>query len=101
MHNIIKNLIYPEVTLSKFNLNVEDYDFLRYWMSRFTFEDLGNKYITNDKFFNSYNKFFIHGIDTVLKRLMLGYTIRLDRLYGTSTDSAYSLKIIKKILSFS
>ncbi len=89
MHNIIKNLIYPEITLSKFNLNVEDYDFLRYWMSRFTYEDLGNKYITDDRFFNSYNKFFIHGMDTILKSTDIRVYNKIGQAYGTSTDSAY------------
>ena len=99
MHNIMKNLIYPEITLSKFNLNVEDYDFLRYWMSRLTFEDLGNKYITNDKFFNSYNKFFIHGIDTVLKKTDIRVYNKIGQAYGTSTDSAY-IKNYKEDIEF-
>ena len=99
MHNILKNLIYPEITLSKFNLNVEDYDFLRYWMSRLTFEDLGNKYITNDKFFNSYNKFFIHGIDTVLKKTDVRVYNKIGQAYGTSTDSAY-IKNYKEDIEF-
>ena len=99
MHNILKNLIYPEITLSKFNLNVEDYDFLRYWMSRLTFEDLGNKYITNDKFFNSYNKFFIHGIDTVLKKTDIRVYNKIGQAYGTSTDSAY-IKNYKEDIEF-
>ena len=99
MHNIMKNLIYPEITLSKFNLNVEDYDFLRYWMSRFTYEDLGNKYITNDKFFNSYNKFFIHGMDTVLKKTDVRVYNKIGQAYGTSTDTAY-IKNYKKDIEF-
>ena len=99
MHNIMKNLIYPEITLSKFNLNVEDYDFLRYWMSRFTYEDLGNKYITNDKFFNSYNKFFIYGMDTVLKKTDVRVYNKIGQAYGTSTDSAY-IKNYKEDIEF-
>ena len=99
MHNIIKNLIYPEVTMSKFNLNVEDYDFLRYWMSRFTFEDLGAKFIGDDQFFNSYNKFFIHGMDTILNNTDIRVSIRLDRLMEQQLI-VHSLKIIKKMLSF-
>ena len=89
MHNIIKNLIYPEISISKFNLNVEDYDFLRYWMSRFTYEDLGAKYIGDAKFFNSYNKFFIHGTDTILKNTDIRVYNKIGQAYGTSTDNAY------------
>ena len=99
MHNIMKNLIYPEITLSKFNLNVEDYDFLRYWMSRFTYEDLGNKYISDDRFFNSYNKFFIHGMDTILKSSDIRVYNKIGQAYGTSTDSAY-IKNYKEDVEF-
>jgi hypothetical protein len=99
MHNIMKNLIYPETALSKFNLNVEDYDFLRYWMSRFTYEDLGVKYIDDDKFFNSYNKFFIHGTDTILNNTDVRVYNKIGQAYGTSTDSAY-IKNYKEDLEF-
>ena len=99
MHNIIKNLIYPEVTMSKFNLNVEDYDFLRYWMSRFTFEDLGAKFIGDDQFFNSYNKFFIHGMDTILNNTDIRVYNKIGQAYGTSTDSAF-IKNYKEDVEF-
>ena len=99
MHNIMKNLIYPEISISKFNLNVEDYDFLRYWMSRFTYEDLGTKYIGDDKFFNSYNKFFIHGTDTILNNTDVRVYNKIGQAYGTSTDSAY-IKNYKEDLEF-
>ena len=99
MHNIMKNLIYPETSLSKFNLNVEDYDFLRYWMSRFTYEDLGAKYIGDDKLFNSYNKFFIHGTDTILKNTDVRVYNKIGQAYGTSTDSAF-IKNYKEGIEF-
>ena len=99
MHNIIKNLIYPEISFSKFNLNVEDYDFLRYWMSRFTYEDLGAKYIGDAKFFNSYNKFFIHGTDTILNNTDIRVYNKIGQAYGTSTDSAY-IKNYKEDVEF-
>ena len=99
MHNIIKNLIYPEIFLSKFNLNVEDYDFLRYWMSRFTHEDLGAKYIGKAKFINSYNKFFIHGTDSILSNTDVRVYNKIGQAYGTSTDSAY-IKNYKEDVEF-
>ena len=99
MHNIMKNLIYPEISISTFNLNVEDYDFLRYWMSRFTYEDIGAKYIGNAKFFNSYNKFFIHGTDTILSNTDVRVYNKIGQAYGTSTDSAY-IKNYKEDVEF-
>ena len=99
MHNIIKNLIYPEISISKFNLNVEDYDFLRYWMSRFTYEDIGAKYIGDAKFFKSYNKFFIYGTDTILNNTDVRVYNKIGQAYGTSTDSAY-IKNYKEDVEF-
>ena len=89
MHKIMKNLIYPETSLSKFNLNVEDYDFLRYWMSRFTYEDIGDKFKTEKKYFDSYNKFFIHGEDTIVRDKNIRVYNKIGQAYGTSIDNAY------------
>ena len=73
MHNIIKYIFYPEIfdKTNTFNLNVEDYDFLRYWMSRFTYEDIGEKFIGDEIFFETYNKFFIHGDEQSVSNCLL------------------------------
>tara|TARA_B100001063_G_scaffold63445_1_gene57465 strand:+ start:694 stop:1854 length:1161 start_codon:yes stop_codon:yes gene_type:complete len=91
MHNIIKRIIFPSKfdDDNAFNLNVEDYDFLRYWMSRFTYEDLGNKFTADKKYFESYNKFFIHGVDTVVTNKNIRVYNKIGQAYGTSTDNAY------------
>ena len=91
MHNIIKRIIFPSKfdDDNAFNLNVEDYDFLRYWMSRFTYEDLGNKFTTDKKYFESYNKFFIHGVDTVVTNKNIRVYNKIGQAYGTSVDNAY------------
>ena len=91
MHNLLKIIIFPS-KLDKenvFNLNVEDYDFLRYWMSRFTYEDLGDKFRNDKKYFDSYNKFFIHGSDTVVNNRNIRVYNKLGQAYGTSVDNAY------------
>ena len=91
MHNLLKRIIFPS-KLDKenvFNLNVEDYDFLRYWMSRYTYEDLGDKFRTDTKYFDSYNKFFIHGSDTVVNNRNTRVYNKLGQAYGTSVDNAY------------
>ena len=91
MHNLLKRIIFPS-KLDKenvFNLNVEDYDFLRYWMSRYTYEDLGDKFRTDKKYFDSYNKFFIHGSDTVVNNRNIRVYNKLGQAYGTSVDNAY------------
>ncbi len=91
MHDILKRIIFP-LKFDKdktFNLNVEDYDFLRYWMSRFTYEDIGDKFKTEKKYFDSYNKFFIHGEDTIVRDKNIRVYNKIGQAYGTSIDNAY------------
>ena len=91
MHNILKRIIFP-LKFDKdktFNLNVEDYDFLRYWMSRFTYEDIGEKFKSEKKYFDSYNKFFIHGEDTIVRDKNIRVYNKIGQAYGTSIDNAY------------
>ena len=91
MHNILKRIIFP-LKFDKdktFNLNVEDYDFLRYWMSRFTYEDIGDKFKTEKKYFDSYNKFFIHGEDTIVNDRNIRVYNKIGQAFGTSVDNAY------------
>ena len=90
MHNLIKYIFYPEIFDSNntFNLNVEDYDFLRYWMSRFTFEDIGEKFIGDENFFETYNKFFIHGDEQSVSNEQIRVYNKIGQAYGTSIDNA-------------
>ena len=68
-------------------------------MSRFTHEDLGAKYIGDPKFFNSFNKFFIYGNDTILSNADVRVYNKIGQAYGTSTDSAY-IKNYKEDIEF-
>ena len=90
MHNLIKYIFYPEIfdSTNTFNLNVEDYDFLRYWMSRFTYEDIGEKFIGDEKFFETYNKFFIHGDEQSVSNEQIRVYNKIGQAYGTSIDNA-------------
>ena len=89
MHNLIKYIFYPEIFDSNntFNLNVEDYDFLRYWMSRFTYEDIGEKFIGDENFFETYNKFFIHGDEQSVSNEQIRVYNKIGQAYGTSIDN--------------
>ena len=58
-------------------------------MSRYTYEDLGDKFRTDKKYFESYNKFFIHGVDTVVTNKNIRVYNKIGQAYGTSTDNAY------------
>ena len=90
MHNLIKYIFYPEIfdSTNTFNLYVEDYDFLRYWMSRFTYEDIGEKFIGDEKFFETYNKFFIHGDEQSVSNEQIRVYNKIGQAYGTSIDNA-------------
>ena len=89
MHNLIKYIFYPEIfdKANNFNLNVEDYDFIRYWMSRFTYEDIGEKFIGDEKFFETYNKFFIHGDEQSVSNEQIRVYNKIGQAYGTSIDN--------------
>ena len=89
MHNLIKYIFYPEIfdSTNTFNLNVEDYDFLRYWMSRFTYDDIGEKFIGDEKFFETYNKFFIHGDEQSVSNEQIRVYNKIGQAYGTSIDN--------------
>lgn len=90
MHNLIKSIFYPSIydKDNYFNLTVEDYDFLRYWMSRFTFEDLGKKFIGDENFFETYNKFFIYGDEKIVSNRGIRVYNKIGQAYGTSVDNA-------------
>ena len=91
LDGVIKRIIYPELfdQQSRFNLTDEDYNFLRYWMSRFTYEDIGRDYIKDSMYFDSYNKFFIYGdIASSIDRKIRVYN-KLGQAYGTLTDISY------------
>ncbi len=89
MHNLIKYIFYPEIfdKANNFNLNVEDYDFIRYWMSRFTYEDIGEKFIGDENFFETYNKFFIHGDEQSVSNEQIRVYNKIGQAYGTSIDN--------------
>jgi len=89
MHNLIKYIFYPEIfdSTNTFNLYVEDYDFLRYWMSRFTYEDIGEKFIGDEKFFETYNKFFIHGDEQSVSNEQIRVYNKIGQAYGTLIDN--------------
>ena len=89
MHNLIKYIFYPEIfdKANTFNLNVEDYDFIRYWISRFTYEDIGEKFIGDENFFETYNKFFIHGDEQSVSNEQIRVYNKIGQAYGTSIDN--------------
>tara|TARA_B100002051_G_scaffold27767_1_gene21639 strand:- start:165 stop:1310 length:1146 start_codon:yes stop_codon:yes gene_type:complete len=101
LDGVMKRIIYPELFREKdrMNLRDQDYNFLRYWMSRFTFEDAGLEYQKDSKYFDSYNKFFIYGDSTnTIDRKIRIYN-KVGIAYGTLTDISY-IKDYQKDIEF-
>ena len=98
----MKRIIYPDLfqEQDRINLSDQDYNFLRYWMSRFTFEDIGIEYQKDSKYFDSYNKFFIYGDSTnAIDRKIRIYN-KVGEAYGALTDISYIRDYQKKIEFF-
>ena len=102
LDGVMKRIIYPDLVQEqdRINLSDQDYNFLRYWMSRFTFEDIGIEYQKESKYFDSYNKFFIYGDSTnAIDRKIRIYN-KVGVAYGALTDISYIRDYQKNIEFF-
>ena len=102
LDGVMKRIIYPDLfqEQDRINLSDQDYNFLRYWMSRFTFEDIGIEYQKDSKYFDSYNKFFIYGDSTnTIDRKIRIYN-KVGVAYGALTDISYIRDYQKNIEFF-
>ena len=102
LDGVMKRIIYPDLfqEQDRINLSDQDYNFLRYWMSRFTFEDIGIEYQKDSKYFDSYNKFFIYGDSTnAIDRKIRIYN-KVGIAYGALTDISYIRDYQKNIEFF-
>ena len=102
LDGVMKRIIYPDLFQEKdrINLSDQDYNFLRYWMSRFTFEDIGIEYQKDSRYFDSYNKFFIYGDSTNAVDRKIRIYNKVGVAYGALTDISYIRDYQKKIEFF-
>ncbi len=102
LDGVMKRIIYPDLFQEKdrINLSDQDYNFLRYWMSRFTFEDIGIEYQKDSKYFDSYNKFFIYGDSTNAVDRKIRIYNKVGVAYGALTDISYIRDYQKNIEFF-
>ena len=91
LDGVMKRIIYPDLfqEQDRINLSDQDYNFLRYWMSRFTFEDIGIEYQKDSQYFDSYNKFFIYGDSTNAVDRKIRIYNKVGVAYGALTDISY------------
>ena len=102
LDGVMKRIIYPDLfqEQDRINLSDQDYNFLRYWMSRFTFEDIGIEYQNDSKYFDSYNKFFIYGDSTNAVDRKIRIYNKVGVAYGALTDISYIRDYQKNIEFF-
>ena len=90
LDQILKRLIFPNQSPKQevFDLNSEDYEFIRFWMSR-TPTEVNVPLYDRDHYYDSYCKFLMYG-DTrgeMSNRIRIYNKVGL--VYGTLTDVAY------------
>jgi len=90
LNRILKGVIFPESLPegSKFNLTLEDMEFIKYWMSRNTFESNYPDY-KNSGLWESYVKFFMFGDNKNPMPKNIRIFNKVGDAYGTLTDVAY------------
>ena len=90
LEGILKRVIFPEAFQKKqrFNLKTEDYNFLKYWMSRTTLESNYPDY-NSENYWDSYGKFFIYGDKKNVMTPEIRIYNKVGYAYGTITDVAY------------
>jgi len=90
LEGIMKRIIFPEAFQKKerFNLTSEDYNFLKYWMSRTTLESNYPDY-NSENYWDSYVKFFIYGDKKDIMNPEIRIYNKVGDAYGTITDVAY------------
>lgn len=90
LNKILKGVIFPE-SLAKseqFNLTEDQYQFLRFWMSRNTLESQYPNY-DYENYYESYVKFLMFGDDQSPMPDNIRIYNKVGEAYGTLTDVAY------------
>ena len=90
LNQILERIIFPKVFSrnKQFNIEPEDYFFLRYWMSR-TPNEVTIPFYDRETFFDSYGKFFIYGDKKGEMTNTTRVYNKVGLAYGTTTDVAY------------
>ena len=102
LEGMVQRVILPEMfpTHARFDLANEDYEFVRFWMSRNTLESTDPKYRTQDGYFDSYVKFLIFGdVPGQMDGKVRIYN-KVGEAYGTLTDTAYIVSEAEDIAFF-
>ena len=90
LNEIVKRIIFPETypDNQQFKLLHEDYEFLRFWMSRVPTE-INMPFYDREVYYDSYSKFFMYGDRKGQMQDSVWIYNKVGQAYGTSTDVAY------------
>jgi beta-lactamase class A len=90
LNKILKSVIFPESVPEdeRFDLTAEDYEFLRFWMSRNALESEYPNY-NDGEHWDSYVKFFMYGDTKDPMPENIRIYNKVGMAYGTLTDVAY------------
>ncbi len=90
LNQILKAVIFPESLPEneRFDLTEEDYEFLRFWMSRNALESEYPNY-NDGEHWESYVKYFMYGDSKEPMPDHIRIYNKAGQAYGTSTDVAY------------
>lgn len=91
LNDVLKRVLFPEnfEKFKRFDLNKSDYKFLKYWMSRTSIEDSSVVKKNNNKYWDSYSKFFIYGDKKGKMTDEIRISNKVGMAFGTLTDVAY------------
>ena len=87
---ILERIIFPKLFSKneQFTIELDDYFFLRYWMSR-TPNEVAIPFYDRETFFDSYGKFFMYGDKKGEMTMDTRIYNKVGLAYGTATDVAY------------
>lgn len=90
LNKVLKAIIFPETLpeSERFGLTDEDYEFLRFWMSRNALESEYPNY-NDGEHWDSYVKYFMYGDSQAPMPKHIRIYNKVGQAYGTSTDVAY------------
>ena len=90
LSQILERVFFPELFLKneQFELEPEDYEFLKYWMSRYPTE-IEIPFYNRETYFDSYCKFFIYGDTKGIMNDEIRIYNKVGLAYGTTTEVAY------------
>lgn len=97
-HHILQSILFPEAfrTKNRFQLEKEDYDFVRHWMSAYPRESKF-PYYDSAQYWDAYCKFLLHGSEKGTLPEHIRIFNKVGDAYGFLTDITYVVDFQNKV----